>query len=77
MSIWRIGCYHEILESLDIILVIAFAFSSDSSGVLQIKRTTKYFSMYLPQMQIQVMIPLLRSICKPSNNSSLPSVRIS
>lgn len=77
MPIWRIGCYSEILESLDIILVIALAFSSDNSGVLQIKRATKYFSMYLPQMQIPVMIPPFRSICKPSNNSSLPSVRIS
>lgn len=77
MSILRIGCYKEIFVSLDIILVIAFAFSSDKSGVLQIKRATKYFSIYLPQMQIPVMIPPLRSICKPSNNSSLPSVRIS
>lgn len=73
----RIGCYKVNFESLDIILVIAFAFSSDNCGVLQIKRATKYFSIYLPQMQIPVMIPPFRSICKPSNNSSLPSVRIS
>lgn len=61
--------------SLDIILVIAFALSSDKLGNRQMSKDTKNFNKCPEQMQIQVNNPPLKSMFNTSFNSTLPSCR--